>query len=93
MTLFHSKKQPNESADKGRTPRKRGIGYYLEIRCRGKLVRTILMDDPDTPLTIGRAADNDLVIPEDDRSCGDLYGAGRERSRPLCEFFRRSDRA
>ena len=73
MTLFHSKKQPNESADKGRTPRKRGIGYYLEIRCRGKLVRTILMDDPDTPLTIGRAADNDLVIPEDDRSCGEHH--------------------
>ena len=73
MTLFHSKKQTNQPEDNGRTPRKRGIGYYLEIRCRGKLVQTFLLDDPDKSLTIGRAEDNDLVIPEDDRSCGDHH--------------------
>ena len=73
MTLFHSKKQPNESADNEQKPRKRGIGYSLEIRCRGKVVQTFLLDDPDRTLTIGRAEDNDLVIPEDDRSCGDHH--------------------
>jgi pSer/pThr/pTyr-binding forkhead associated (FHA) protein len=73
MTLFHSKKQPNESADNGQKPRKRGVGYCLEIRCRGKLIQTLLLDDPDKNLTIGRAADNDLAIPEDDRSCGDHH--------------------
>ena len=73
MTLFHSKKQPNEPEDKGRTPRKRGVGYSLEIRCRGKLVQDFLLDDPDKSLTIGRAEDNDLVIPENDRSCGDHH--------------------
>ncbi len=73
MTLFHSKKQPNEPEDNGRNPRKRGVGYSLEIRCRGKLVQTFLMDDPDKVLTVGRAEDNDLVIPENDRSCGDHH--------------------
>lgn len=73
MTLFHSKKQSNESADNEQKPRKRGIGYSLEIRCRGKVVQTFLLDDPDRTLTIGRAEDNDLVIPEDDRSCGDHH--------------------
>ena len=58
MTLFHSIKQTNQPEDNGRTPRKRGIGYYLEIRCRGKLVQTFLLDDPDKSLTIGRAEDN-----------------------------------
>ena len=71
MTFFHSKKQPNKPEDKEQhTPRKRGIGYSLEIRCRGKLVQVFLLDDPDKTLTIGRAEDNDLVIPETDRSCG-----------------------
>ena len=73
MTLFHSKKQQNEPEDNGRKPRKRGIGYCLEIRCRGKLVQTLLLDDPDKDLTIGRAEDNDLVIPKDDRSCGEHH--------------------
>ena len=73
MTLFHSQKQQNEPEDNGRKPRKRGIGYCLEIRCRGKLVQTLLLDDPDKDLTIGRAEDNDLVIPKDDRSCGEHH--------------------
>ena len=73
MILFHSKKQPNQSEDNGRPTRKRGIGYSLEIRCRGKLIQTLLLDDPDKTLTIGRAEDNDLVIPADDHSCGDHH--------------------
>ena len=73
MTLFHSKKQPNEPEDNGRKARKRGVSYCLEIRCRGKLVRTLQLDDPDKTLTIGRAADNDLIIPENDHSCGDHH--------------------
>ena len=73
MTLFHSKKQQNEPEDNGRKARKRGVSYCLEIRCRGKLVRTLQLDDPDKTLTIGRAADNDLIIPENDHSCGDHH--------------------
>ena len=73
MAFSKSKTSSNTSEDNARTSRKRTVGYSLEFRCRGKLFQTVLIDDPAKTLTIGRAQDNDLVIPETDQSCGEHH--------------------
>ena len=52
---------------------KRAYLYALELRCRGRLVLAVHTDKLGECVKIGHAADNDWVLPPQDRLCADYH--------------------
>ena len=71
----------NRSPEKQDAPqaerRKDGGSFILELRCRGRRVRTMPLDASQPEITVGKAPDNVLQLPEGDRSSGAHHGVLR----------------
>jgi len=74
--LFH-RSPKKQDAPQEATHRKDGNGFILELRCRGKRIRTMSLDASQPEITIGKAPDNALRLPDSDRSGGAHHGVIR----------------
>ena len=62
---------------------KRTYVRLLEFRCRGRLLNSVKTDSLGSVVRIGRAADNDWVVPPQDRVCADYQAELRLGSREM----------
>ena len=65
------------------TPEKRSYVFLLEFRCRGRLVVSARTDSMGRVLRIGRAPENDWVIPPQDRVSADYEAELRLGNREI----------
>ena len=70
MKLF-SKLRKSSAVPSPEKEKKRSYIYLLEFRCRGRLIVSAKTDTLGSIVKIGRAPDNDWVVPPEDRVAGD----------------------
>ena len=83
--IFH-RRERNEGASETRPEagkKKRAVVRLLEFRCRGKLLYSAKSDTLGDRVRIGRAEDNDWVIPPEDRVSADYQAELRIGSREI----------
>ena len=68
IKLFAGNKR---KAEQGEKKVKRSYVFLLEFRCRDRLLVCAKTDSLNKTVKIGRAADNDWIIPEQDRVAAD----------------------
>lgn len=83
--LFHRLGKKSNAANEplNTEKRKRTVVYLLEFRCRGKLLYSAKSDTLGSKVRIGRAPDNDWVIPPQDRVSADYQAELRISSREV----------
>ncbi len=67
----HDRKEDGAEQSSGEKERKRTYVRILELRCRGRLIVSAKTDTLGEIVRIGRAADNDWIVPEQDRVSSD----------------------
>ncbi len=67
----HDKRKDGAEQSSGEKERKRTYVRILELRCRGRLIVSVKTDALGEIVKIGRAADNDWIVPEQDRVSSD----------------------
>lgn len=70
MKLF-SKLKKSSAVPSPEKEKKRSYIYLLEFRCRGRLIVSAKTDTLGSIVKIGRAPDNDWIVPPEDRVAGD----------------------
>ena len=83
--IFH-RRERNEGASETQPEagkKKRAVVRLLEFRCRGKLLYSAKSDTLGDRVRIGRAEDNDWVIPPEDRVSADYQAELRIGSREI----------
>ena len=99
MTLFQKINGKRRNRSQGEK-KKRSYVRLLEFRCRGKLIYSAKTDSLGDVVKIGRAPDNDWIIPDRDRVSADyqaelrlepgeirLLACGKNRFRGCRSYF------
>lgn len=79
----HDKNKDGAAQPSGKKEKRRTYARILELRCRGRLIVSANTDTLGEKVRIGRAPDNDWIVPEQDRVSADYQAELRLAEREI----------
>ena len=79
----HDKNKDGAAQSSGKKEKRRTYARILELRCRGRLIVSANTDTLGEKVRIGRAPDNDWIVPEQDRVSADYQAELRLAEREI----------